>query len=108
MIAGLLASTFFAGHSQVQSVGRPVLGSAMPSCVSLDRSGISDHRNCTLVNLRQIDLQASLLACQHDCRINLRKTQEPEMLSRRGNRVDICRVRSPRNKSVGHSWITGQ
>ena len=68
MIAGLLASTFFAGYPLVLSVGRPVLRSAMPKCVSLDRSGISDDRNCSLVDLRQIDVQsrkqANMLACQ--------------------------------------------
>ena len=68
MIAGLLASTFFVGHSPVPYVGRPVLRSAMPSCVSLDRSGISDHRNCTLVDLRQIDLQSSKQANMLACR----------------------------------------
>lgn len=52
--------------------------------------------------------QASQHAGQHDGRILLRKTLEPEMLNRRGNRVGVCLVQSPRSMSVGHTWITGQ
>ncbi len=44
---------------------------------------------CTLVDLRQIDLQASQHAGQHDCRFFLRKQKETEMLRPRGNRGDV-------------------